>query len=330
MVMGFDIAWFEWKVPTDGYHWIDQQQPEGDGWPAAFHRWVLTDRIEVRTPAEYVRYNPLRSERTLYRLFADLTFDDREAIREFANKYGRLGVGNRGVQLSDPREDGYVPAARAESHFDWATGIVEMRRAVELWAAIKDRNETGLKRYLRWDAGRVTGRSSRGGWSYYNREAPFPTFIPVPTGDEPEDRSDVRSAGWRAIQAMINHHLRDGTIPQLVFDPRSERLIPQFVPSNLYAALWTQFASAVAADKGLGVCKQCAKMFEVSADARTARREFCSVRCKTRDHRRRKARARELQAEGKTLGEIVRRLVKEGWETEAATVRGWVSKKGRR
>jgi DNA-binding NarL/FixJ family response regulator len=94
-----------------------------------------------------------------------------------------------------------------------------------------------------------------------------------------------------------------------------------FAPASLLAAMWLQFALAIAGDKPFVACKFCGRFFEISTEQTGFRthREFCSDSCKTMDYRRRKRMALRLASEGCAIGQIARDL-----KTKPATVRAFI------
>ena len=74
-------------------------------------------------------------------------------------------------------------------------------------------------------------------------------------------------------------------VPRLAWTPDyHQRLI--FVPSNLLAAMWLQFAQAVTGEFKLKRCEQCGEYFPVGPGGKRADAETCGDRCRQRKRRR--------------------------------------------
>jgi hypothetical protein len=93
-------------------------------------------------------YAPLEEARALFREFADLQADDRNAILRFANKYGLLGIPRFHDQ--DIERDGKkLMRVGCETWKEWKQNIVEMRRAVEVWNRWRAGDVEGLSKSIR-------------------------------------------------------------------------------------------------------------------------------------------------------------------------------------
>ena len=78
---------------------------DGDGKPSksmtqsshleAKAQWVLTDGLGIGDRYERSRYAPLKSFPALFLAFAELLYQNRDVILEFANKHGMLGLQRR-------------------------------------------------------------------------------------------------------------------------------------------------------------------------------------------------------------------------------------------
>jgi hypothetical protein len=234
-------------------------------------------------------------------------------------------------------DEGVIPLGLGETWRDWAAAIVEMRRAVEVWDMTEARDAAGLSRLLRWREGsrrkeHVGTWMQLEGW-VYDSHPDLPEGEPAPHLGRVAQfvppvldlfrPGDVLTPAAFLVQRWINHHLRGKATPRLVYDPKLGRRVIQIVPDNLLAAMWLQFAQAIAGNKEHRACKECGRWFEISSeeDGRTARRAFCSDPCKSRDYRRRKDRARQLKEEGKAVKDIASEL-----GTDVQTIKKWVSK----
>src|SRR5689334_17285853 len=91
-----------WSLPEGGYDWRQARVLHNDqgSTSAATDRsrlsdephWVLTSGLTLGTTYRPTRYAPLREHPALFRTFADLPWEDRDALLKFANRYGDLGM----------------------------------------------------------------------------------------------------------------------------------------------------------------------------------------------------------------------------------------------
>jgi hypothetical protein len=211
-----------------------------------------------------------------------------------------------------------------------------MRQAVDLWDLVRARELASLGRHIRWQEG---GEGIREGWVYFpDPDERDPTVAILPKGGEDDaghvfidTAADSLRAGDPLMPALslvlgwVNEALEGDTSPRLLYDAERGRPALRVVPRCLLTAMWLQLAEAVAGDKEYRACKECGKWFELNGkqgDRRTLRREFCSDRCKFKEYRRRKERARQLRAEGKPVKQIAQEL-----GTDVDTVKEWVARR---
>jgi hypothetical protein len=210
---------------------------------------------------------------------------------------------------------------------EWLGQLWEMKRLVALWALYRRPDKAGLLRHIRWK------QDDQNRWyvEYDSRPDMHPDSpcsavqkVIASPAVRPEwlrvfRRKDVFLPTLADIQAKVNEHLAGQTETGLLYDQDRRRLRLCQVPRTFLAALWLQFAQAVAEDKHYRQCNECGDWFEVSlAIARTNQR-FCSNACRSRLYRQRQARAKELFAEGKNLQEIAAEL-----GSTAAIVKKWI------
>jgi hypothetical protein len=323
--MATGVFSFVWHVPAAGFKWVRARVVREDG--EEFEdkeRWVLTDDVAVGRPYGARQYQPLKAETGLYRTFAFVSADDREAILSFANEYGNLGVGGRVMDLTESDDPARRLGVLGEPFEVWRTAIAEMRRAVALWDMTKAGDVAGLRRILRWQAAEkdAMGLGMEEGWCY---RAPDGRGAFVRQERGLFKPGDVLTPASFLVQQWVNDNLRGRASPMLVYDLDLGRQVAQVVPHDLLTAMWLQFWQGIGGNKDYHSCKECGRWFELSSDQsahRTVRREFCSDPCKSRDYRRRKDRARQLKAEGKSVKEIARET-----DTDLDTIKKWVTKR---
>jgi hypothetical protein len=339
--MANEVFDFRWRVPEDGFKWVEARVyvNEGGADPRRLRhdsrleekpQWVLSDGVAVGTRYVVRQYNPLRMFTGLFRTFAAVD-PTREAILTFANTYGDLGIA-RPLDVRSPSDHRQLYFVRGETLADWVTEIDAMRQAVAIWDMVRARDVPGLSRHIRWDQG-------NGGPNWvYDSHPELPPFhvdprravpagagrhtdliLPVPDLFKP---GDVLMPATFLVQNWINTHLMRRVSPRVVYDLDRGAQALRFYPESLLGALWLQFAQAIDGDKEYRACRECGKWFEVSLDAFRTNRVFCSDPCKSRDYRRRKDRARQLRAEGRSAKEIAKEL-----DTELETVKKWVAKR---
>ena len=231
------------------------------------------------------RYHPMqRKHAALFRTFADLDFRDKKAILGFASVYGLLGSdGQEQGPLSHEFGNHY---AVGESHLTWAREICLMREAMRLTRFRSEEEEAEIdERYRQYQL-------------------------------DPERR---RTEDRKRLEWLFNLHLQHVQSRTTFENVRRPKL--SFVPLTLLAAMWLQFALALAEGKQFLACKCCGRLFEVSTSPTGFRthREFCTGSCKTKDYRRRKREALRLAGEKKPVREIAKQT-----NTATATIRTWL------
>jgi hypothetical protein len=347
---------FSWDVPLKGFHWVDGTS-SGVLWNPKTGEikplerthtvWVLTAH-----PGHRKEYSPFTSATGLFRTFAALPIDDRDAILRFANEYGRLGIRDSETRPSEATEmitecqPGFSKGEGDESLADWARAIRAMRIAVEAWDLITAGDRDALSRYVEWSDKTKSWHDSTRILRWDRSESKW--YIDVPRGEfegsrrrsdvpprSDEDlseinpvlnhlpRGDILVAAKLFVQKWVNLFLEKKVNPQLLYDMKDGILYLHIFPDTLLSAMWLQFAQAIDGNHQFRACKECGTWFEISGSDAGFRvnRLFCSDACKSRDYRRRKDRALQLKTEGKTIAAIAKEL-----DTEADTIKKWVAK----
>jgi hypothetical protein len=282
-------------IPTTGLLGLSSPTAVEHTWQSLAKRKRQTGPVLGPTidagPARF--YNPMsREHASLFRLFADLDYENPDAILAFASQYGLLGLEIQEQAKSIRKKDGEFRHhfVRGESHLAWAREICLMRDALQLVRARTPQEE----------------EEHRAAWARVNLKPPY------------ED--DRARCTW-----LFNVHLQR-VQARMSFQPDS---LPKllFSPLNLLAAMWLQLALSVVGSKEFRACKHCRRLFEISTEETGYRshREFCSESCKTKDYRRRKRTALKMAKDGAEPRKIADAIA-----TELATVRGWISAGKRR
>ena len=157
--MGDITLQFEWEVPEEGFRWVDEASRGTTG--TTFTLGGVLKDIDPRPPwligppvgarARTVSYHPLNECPGLYRTFADLPLE-KEAILEFAQRYGRL---TKGLVLVEERGEKPLTTYYAEPWYFWLREIQDMRDALLLFDLLQGKSEAtpleeGLQKVIVW------------------------------------------------------------------------------------------------------------------------------------------------------------------------------------
>jgi hypothetical protein len=319
---------FQWPVSRAGYEWVEVRFAQPKSASQDNKTWVMREKTPGDSSGLKRFYVPMEQATGLFRDFAGIAADDKDAMMAFANEYGMLGVMDwPGLQRELPTEWAGEPTP--EKHFEvigwWSYEIEMMRAMVYLWEMIKAGDTAGLKRCITDIASKEYNSPFQTitylGYSPPAAERLFPIWAPS-IGFVPPD--DYFTAAALVVQHGVNMALhRHEVNPALTFQPASGRQVLQFMPSSLIGAMWLQLAQGVAGNKKFRACKECGKSFEISGEETGFRinRLFCSDSCKSRDYRHRKERALELKAAGKSPQAIAKEL-----DTDVETIKKWTSR----
>jgi hypothetical protein len=195
------VAFF-WEVPLGGFRWLDASAVAG-GTP---QRW-LTEAIPVGLAVDVRRYSPLDEYPALFRTFADTPLTE-DGISRFANQFGGLGAWEQ-IRLTAGPE---LVMGMGEPRHIWMNEIDAMRRAAQLWDAVRHRDTLWFQQHVR-----VEPKSSEEIWvSYleegvlYHREVIGPDLAGFVRPH------DVRRPTLLFVQKMINMRLWEHTAPRLL------------------------------------------------------------------------------------------------------------------
>lgn len=304
---------FSWSVHTRGYRWLVEEALGGE--PS--REPLLVPQDEFGTWTRLHPSYPLRDRPDLFRTFAD-TDPTEDGILQFANEHGTLGspAWDEQIYYRSCKTPPFVKVTAERSSY-WRGQILQMRRLLRLSDYIREGNVSELKKYIRWD--------SDGERVWYCDEAEGlietisdginnPVAKQVPKGN-------VTKPARFYLQETINLQLVHCQISaRLRMTEESDGLGMYFVPGNLIAALWVQFAQSLDGARRFRKCTECETWFELTKELR-ADAKFCSNACRSKAHRGRRMRAKELEATGLKPREIAERLT-----STVDTVRGWLKK----
>lgn len=295
------LAFFAWQVPFYGYEWLPGKgrgDKDETWWMAprafppgfeghitinetSFPKWrkwrasrskELAAALASSKPDGDQEYRPLDSVPSLFRKFAAVDVDDRNAVLSFANRYGWLGP------VWPFKERGTRDFQNGIAIDYWETSIRQMSRGVALWDALSCMNESALQQWFKG-----LGRDRRMNlWDW--------PLAPFASGSVP---NTVIGYAYDALEGIVNHALEDVPFrlaPTEFPIPRREvgRFSPLALfgrPNHLLAAMWLQFAFSIQGNSKFLQCPQCNEWFKPPNKASRSNVRFCSNRCRVANFR---------------------------------------------
>jgi hypothetical protein len=244
------------------------------------------------------RYHPLKENPSLYREFAKLPFTD-EAILEFANSYGWLGVGEPVISPDLPPDN--LPTLprrvmiQGEGRNLWHDEIQAMNFLINLWDWKNSGESARLRNFLRWDSAHHSV-SIEGGIANQKMldssdpivtsalqvgrsvvDLPVRLFYELIADSERRDSHLFRS--WKFGEAdgpitlyvahEINKRLQEHVSPRILIAKDGPG--GYTVPKNLLGALWLQFYQSVIGERKIIKCSVCKRDMDVT-DSRSSKR----------------------------------------------------------
>jgi hypothetical protein len=167
-----------------------------------------------------------------------------------------------------------------------------MATLVALWEATRQHDIATLGKWIFWRGDGVFFERSEAG---RKRAKLIAGLGATPERFEKLQRGDLLSPALMALQDQLNERFGDrpsATIPRLIMTVNGDlQLVLR--SSSLLAALWLQFAQAVAGNYQLQVCQGCGRYFQVGAGAaKRADATTCTGACRQRALRNRAAAAK--------------------------------------
>jgi hypothetical protein len=310
------------QKPAECFKFVWRRRVKGPGF-----RWKRDQRfgdLLVGPPSESLRpYEPLVEETGLFLTFAHLD-GGQEEFRRFADTYGRLGT------YYSFYPEGGEPLEEWQRHHRW------MGFLAELWGeCVKDRPQLG--NVVSWEGNELVYRFPSIGTGATESWRHRGELRRRPESDKglPLFRlGDLRGPALWFLCYAIEDWLRE---LENWRKPIAARMLwseqvgqPQFVfgPSSLLGAMVCQFAAALHGAWPFQECAYCHKFFHLAPGINRANRLTCSLTCKQYLHNRRLDRARELDAAGRTVRQIVKELnVKpHGGKSSVDIVKNWIGK----
>ncbi len=285
---------FEWRVPKDGYEWIEGQDVNQKKGIFLIER--LTSGVGFRR-----RYKPIEDETGLFRHFAQVN-PTRDGILQFSNQHGSLGAGATelvDVPLATARRavPRLPPAAKdmdeskptglttaGENLLTWRKAVIDMRRAVEMFDAIKENDTRYMAQFIRWHGPDNVVYEGRIG----DRKLISVIDGPYSVQGSKFQYRDVRLPAIHFLQQFVNGQLEaNPSIVRLLWD-QLDRPSVFVCPIGLLGAMWLQLSLAIDGDRNYRQCRSCSKWFEIGV-TRRADSTTCSDACRKRLSRAAKA-----------------------------------------
>jgi hypothetical protein len=333
-----------WAVYADAYEWVSSADLEDadvtdktNGGPFLSIPRVAAKRLDttavwrheprplpfrVQDHEQSVRVYSIERQSGLFMTFAKMEPTTAGVLR-FARHYGHLGLKAPYLGSTTTGRDVYGEPFRG-----WEFEIGWMRVAVEAWELLRAQNEKELAKRVTSSKGSVRynplpDRSprDRAVWeapTEFRLEESRMNTTPqdlVSIMDQPTPQRVTRAF----IQNLIRTRLRDCPL-DVLGDEGYNALSVQIVPRTLLAAMWAQFAIAVAGNPEFKQCSMCTNWFQVARGARRQQSVYCSDACKTRATRERRKRAIELARRGMNHRSIAKAV-----GSRVETVKGWVA-----
>src|SRR2546427_2867913 len=249
---------FVWHVNESGYQWVRAAKIESETGARMSVDWCLVARP---VPGSMVKpQRPLEEHTGLFRDFSQLELK-RDAILRFADQHGPLFGPLSTVVPASART-----LITGERFADWKLAVTEMATLSELWRASAERDVEALRRFIFWKEEHV----------YYKIPGGRMAVIASSKFDTEKwaslQREDLVLPARLALQSELDERLSSRSRhlligPRLIWTTNTDlQLVLQ--PSSLLAAMWLQFAQAVAGNYQLRVCEGCGGDFFGGGGAR--------------------------------------------------------------
>jgi hypothetical protein len=317
-----------WGVPVAGFRWVWAVPIKGrQGWPKGGKpRWYL-----VANEREQRFYNP-SEQPDLFRVFAG-TEPDRDHIRDFAMRYGPLGLRGPNTKIDvvgGSNRDRQIMVG--ESLESWANIINMMKELIHLWNLCEQNATKKLARFIRWsDDGSFVDYTGQPVGKTALQDGRLPVRITgrahiSPTGSaatvlqvERLTPNDVLLPALFLLQTEVNRNLESGATAHLVWDLDGTLRVHNR-PTSLLGMLWLQFAEAISGRMVYHSCPTCLRWVRLTPGVAGPSRVYCSNACKMKALRWRQEEARRRHAAGESLTSIAAVL-----GSDENTVTAWVT-----
>lgn len=289
--------------PHLGIGWDGLGVPGREDWEPV----VVCDRALSPSELEALA----RKEPALFRAFAELPHEG-EALRDFAEQYGRLGV-----QLSDAERDwlAHCDLPHAEPFTHWVREKIALWRAVQALDSVRGRRRGLLGERVHGDV-LLDPETSRKLARQRNRFKAMEM---------------KQNALGPKVAELVNERLAAFLLhPVIAWDKARAGFSIDYRPQTLIGLLWLQFMRAATRVKEAAPCQHCGNMLELTTERRGRRvhrrdARYCDDLCRASFHQARKLRARQLAREGLKIRAIARQM-----EEPMEDVRRWIAPTPRR
>jgi hypothetical protein len=286
----------------------------------AASRLLTESEPRVTGPDAYRDYAPLRVAE-LFKRLAEVQ-ETQDGIGGFANRFGLLGD----TRLASRDRSAEMSALITGEDIDlWRGAIQRMKQALQLWELIRAEDNQELGRLLKKvRLPYAPGPLVSGTPFPYGSGGGFPGETPNPR----IDMTDILTAARLLLGVWMGHSLQRQVSPRPLWDPQEERYVIRILPLTLQGAIWWQFARAVAGEIQFRKCKVCGELIEIAVGGagggHRSHTEFCSGKCRQKDHRNKMKQAHEMKARGKTDREIARYF-----KTRIDSIKRWLTPRER-
>lgn len=246
------------------------------------------------------QYAPVEEQPHLFRTFAELDLSDEEAIKNFTNKYGFLGL----------KQTGYLDGAFVyfEQYEDWFRAIAEVRGALTLYDTFMGDDYTSQSHLISED--------EWGGFALDLKVAALDLGRRLTPRSYPPSVWEKAKGDYQLLFKLfffeiVNEKLSEyclvrlhvqGDVEELDFGIRN-------APWNLLGALWLQVAMMAERKvtyKKCGFCGRTISLADTRKDTVYCKSAEDSSACRTKASAQRKAQTLELSAQGLEVEEIAR------------------------
>jgi hypothetical protein len=209
----------------------------------------------------------------------------RQAIVNFAGRYGRLGVQREEIPTADPQSE-VVPVRLGERYSRWTSAIGTIGRLVSLWDLVRQGSDAAgpLGRQIIWRRGRVLWRM-RDPWGGEQRPIGIrgvrPRLQPDLFDLWDQSRDSVAAARY-VLAERLNEQLRNSVSPTLMplrTAPPGQMMVGRLRPIGTLATAYVELYLEITGTRRFRECEApgCAVWFDGRDDKR-----HCDGTCRKR------------------------------------------------
>jgi hypothetical protein len=290
-------------------------------------------------------YSPFTAESGMHLEFAKAK-PERETVLSFADRYGPLTTGRLAIdpdltsKLPKPRPGLTMPSAdnlsarltnrdgddligkclargavRCDLLHDWFETVRKLSFLHQVHEALKKNNRRALENLIVC--------KEHGPFSKIESTKQFHRALdPIELERGTAGPLGIFEAARHALAEQLHRELADGVTYDIQTAKRPDAVRTFLVPRTLKHFLWMQFALSVEHHKDFKPCEVCGKEFELTPEIARTSRTLCSAACKAKAHRKRRAQALSLAAEGLTRKDIATKV-----GSKLETVKKWLEER---